>query len=53
VRFSSAALTEDVEEHIVDGVTVRVTGVAKAVADCFKYRNKIGLDVTLEALREA
>jgi hypothetical protein len=53
VRFSGAALTEDVEEHIVDGVTVRVTGVAKTVADCFKCRNKIGLDVTLEALREA
>lgn len=41
------------EEHVVDGVTVRVTGVAKTVADCFKYRNKIGLDVALEALREA
>ena len=53
VRFSGAALTEGVEEHVVDGVTVRVTGVAKTVADCFKYRNKIGLDVTLEALREA
>ncbi|MDR3088054.1 MAG: hypothetical protein LBU45_08940 [Azoarcus sp.] len=37
----------------MDDVTVRVTGVAKTVADCFKYRNKIGLDVALEALREA
>ncbi len=53
VRFSGAALTEGVEEHLVDGVTIRVTGVAKTVADCFKYRNKIGLDVALEALREA
>lgn len=53
VRFSGAALTEGVEEHVVDGVAVRVTGVAKTVADCFKYRNKIGLDVALEALREA
>jgi len=53
VRFSGAALAEGVEEHVVDGVTVRVTGVAKTVADCFKYRNKIGLDVALEALREA
>ena len=53
VRFSGAALTEGVEEHVVDGVTVRVTGVAKTVADCFKYRNKIGLDVALEALRDA
>jgi predicted transcriptional regulator of viral defense system len=53
VRFSGAALTEGVEEHDVDSVTVRITGVAKTVADCFKYRNKIGLDVALEALREA
>lgn len=53
VRFSGTALTEGVEEHDVDGVPVRVTGVAKTVADCFKYRNKIGLDVALDALREA
>ncbi len=53
VRFSGAALTGGVEAHLVDGVTIRVTGVAKTVADCFKYRNKIGLDVALEALREA
>lgn len=53
VRFSGAALTEGIEEHVVDGVRVRVTSVAKTVADCFKYRNKIGLDVALEALREA
>lgn len=53
VRFSGDALTSGVEEHRVDGVTVRVTSVAKSVADCFKYRNKIGLDVALEALREA
>jgi len=53
VRFSGAALTEGVEEHAVDGVTIRVTSVAKTVADCFKYRNKIGLDVALEALRDA
>jgi len=52
-RFSGAALTGGIEEHVVDGVTVRVTSVAKTVADCFKYRNKIGLDVALEALREA
>lgn len=53
VRFSGVALTEGVENHIVDGVNIRVTSVAKTVADCFKYRNKIGLDVALEALREA
>ena len=53
VRFSGAAMSEGVEEHIIDGVPVRITSVAKTVADCFKYRNKIGLDVALEALREA
>lgn len=53
VRFSGPALAEGVEEHVIDGVTVRITCVAKTVADCFKYRNKIGLDVALEALREA
>lgn len=53
VRFSGAALTEGVEEHTVDRVPIRVTGIAKTIADCFKYRNKIGLDVALEALHEA
>ncbi len=53
VRFSGDAWTQGVEQHVVDGVHVKVTSVAKTVADCFKYRNKIGLDVALEALREA
>lgn len=53
VRFSDAALTAGVETRWVDGTAVRVTSVAKTVADCFKFRNKIGLDVALEALREA
>ena len=52
VRFSGAALTDGVEEHVIDGVPVRVTSVARTVADCFKFRNKIGLDVALEALQE-
>ncbi len=52
-RFSGEALASGVERHVVDGVPVRVYCVAKTVADCFKYRNKIGLDVALEALREA
>ncbi|MDZ4655610.1 MAG: type IV toxin-antitoxin system AbiEi family antitoxin domain-containing protein [Coriobacteriia bacterium] len=51
-RMSGRALTSGVEEHSVDGTAVRVFGVAKTVADCFKFRNKIGLDVALEALRE-
>lgn len=50
--FSGPALTEGVEEHRIEGATVRVYNVAKTVADCFKFRNKIGLDVALEALRE-
>jgi predicted transcriptional regulator of viral defense system len=42
-----------VEEHSVEGVTVRITNPAKTVADCFKFRNKVGLDIALEALRDA
>lgn len=53
VRFSGAALTRGVEDHVIDGVPVRVTSVARTVADCFKFRNKIGLDVALESLQEA
>ena len=53
VRFSGAAFTEGVETHRVKGETIRVYGVAKTLADLFKYRNRIGLDVALEALREA
>jgi len=53
VRFSGAALTDGIEDHQIDGVTVRVTSVARTVADCFKFRNKIGLDVAMEALQEA
>ena len=53
MRFSGAALTEGIETHRIDGVTVRVTNVARTVADCFKFRNKIGLDVAMEALQEA
>ncbi len=51
-RMSGDALTAGVEEHSVDGTMVRVFNPAKTVADCFKFRNKIGLDVALEALRE-
>jgi len=53
VRFSGTALTEGIEHHMIDGVDVPVYSVAKTVADCFKFRFKIGLDVALEALREA
>jgi len=53
VRFSGEALAAGVEEHTLEGQTVRVYNVAKTLADCFKYRNKIGLDVALEALSDA
>jgi predicted transcriptional regulator of viral defense system len=52
VRMSGRALTEGVEERVIEGVKVRLYGPAKTVADCFKFRNKIGLDVALEALRD-
>lgn len=52
VRFSGPALTDDVEKRVIEGGAVRVTSPARTVVDCFKYRNKIGLDVALEALRD-
>jgi predicted transcriptional regulator of viral defense system len=52
VRFSGAARTFGVEGHVIEGVPVKVYSPAKTVADCFKYRHKIGLDVALEALRD-
>jgi predicted transcriptional regulator of viral defense system len=53
VRFSGVALLSGIEQHSIEGVDVRVYSLAKTVADCFKYRNKTGLDVALEALRES
>lgn len=53
VRFSGKALTSGIEERRIEGVTVKVYSPAKTVADCFKHRNKIGLDVALEALRDS
>lgn len=52
VRFSGAALTAGITTHEIEGVMVPVYTPAKTVADCFKYRNKVGLDVALEALRD-
>lgn len=51
-RFSGKALAEGIEEHKIEGVTVKVYNPAKTVADCFKYRNKIGIDVAVEALKD-
>lgn len=53
LRFSDDHLARDVETHVVEGVPVKVFGVAKSVADCFRHRGKVGLDVALEGLREA
>lgn len=52
VRYSRTSLATGYDTHRIDGVPVRVTDSGKTVADCFKYRNKIGLDVAVEALRE-
>ena len=52
VRFSASSHASGVKIHMLDGVPVRITHPAKTVVDCFKYRNKIGLDVALEALKE-
>jgi len=52
VRFSGEALAQGVEVHDIEGVAVKVYGPAKTVADCFKYRRKIGVDVAVAALRD-
>ncbi len=53
IQFSGDAYTEGIELHERDQVLLRVYSVAKTIADCFKHRNKIGLDVALEALKDA
>jgi predicted transcriptional regulator of viral defense system len=52
VRFSGPAFTFGISVHTIGGTQLRVYDTAKTVADCFKYRHKIGLDVALEALRD-
>lgn len=53
VRFSGQMLTYGVVTRSMQGVSVRLTNPARTVVDCFRYRNKIGLDVAMEALRDA
>lgn len=53
VHFSGASFTTGIQRHRLEGITVQVYSVAKTLADLFKYRNKIGIDVAIEALREA
>ncbi len=50
-RFSGDALTQGIQEHAVDNVVVRVYSPEKTLADCFRFRNALGMDVVLEALR--
>lgn len=50
-RFSGKAFHEGIEIHNVDGIDVKVYNTEKTLADCFKFRNKIGMDVALEALK--
>lgn len=53
VRFSGKALSEGIEIHQIEGVEVEIYNKAKTIADCFKFRNKIGLDIALEALKDS
>jgi predicted transcriptional regulator of viral defense system len=53
VRLSGEAYAEGIEVVTLDGVSIRVYTIAKTITDCFKLRSKVGLDVALEALREA
>ena len=53
LRFSDNLLSENVETHVIEGVRVKVFGVAKTIADCFRHRGKIGLSIALEGLQEA
>jgi predicted transcriptional regulator of viral defense system len=52
IRMSGYAMGEGVVKHKLEGIAVRVFELAKTVADCFRFRNKIGLDIALETLRE-
>ena len=50
-KYSQESFMAGIEEHQIDGVTVKVYSLEKTLADCFKFRNKIGMDVVLEALK--
>lgn len=52
IRATGAALSEGVERHEIEGIEVPIYSAAKTVADCFKHRNKVGIDVAIEALRD-
>ncbi len=50
-RFSGSAFTEGIEVHLLEGVRVRIYNAEKTLADCFKYRHKIGIDTAIEAVK--
>ena len=50
-RFSNEAYKSGIEEHLIDGISIKVYSPEKTLADCFKFRNKIGMDVVMEALK--
>jgi len=50
-KFSKASYEAGLEKHRIDGVTVKIYSPEKTIADCFKFRNKVGMDVVLEALK--
>ncbi len=50
-KFSGKAFTEGIEEYTIDSVAIKIYSAEKTLADCFKYRNKIGLDICIEALK--
>jgi predicted transcriptional regulator of viral defense system len=52
-RFDARSFDEGLETHLVGGMPLKIFGAARTVVDCFKFRNKLGLDVALEALRLA
>ena len=52
VRFTGAALSEDIKRHRIEGVDMSITDPARTIVDCFRYRAKVGIDVAMEGLRE-
>ncbi len=52
MRYSEQTISQGIEEVVIEGVTVKVFNIPKTIVDCFKYRNKVGIDVAVEALRE-
>ena len=52
-RFSPPMMTTNIERHVIQGVSVSIYSVAKTIADCFRFRHRIGVNIAVEALREA